>query len=295
MMLVGLVALALALAGGMIDGDRDGVADDLEQRLLAWFAPRFLISADDCASAPAEFAAEAAKPTVVAANGTIYGQAFPAAGGVELHYYHLWSRDCGRRGHRLDVEHVSALLESDGKGGFRARYWYAAAHEDTVCDISHAARAAELNAVDQRPEVWISRGKHASFLRYDLCGAGCGSDRCDRPRPLEAARIVNIGERDAPLNGAVWVRSPAWLLAAKMGTDFPPEVIAAIDGAPAGGVIVATRNGRVQQTVSVGNLSLDKAGEGAGRGAKETSGAVGRSAGAVRRALRRVWSGAGGR
>lgn len=290
-----LAAVALALAGGMIDGDRDGLADDLEQRLLARFAPRFLISADDCASAPAEFAVGRTKPAVVAANGTIYGQAFPAAGGVELHYYHLWSRDCGRRGHRLDVEHVSVLLERDGAGDFRARYWYAAAHEDTVCDISHAARARDLGAVEDRPEVWISRGKHASFLRYDLCGAGCGSDRCDRPRPLRIARIVNVGERDAPLNGAVWVRSPAWLLAAKMGTDFPPEVIAAIDGAPAGGVIVAARNGRVQQAVSAGNLSLDKAGEGAGRGAEETSGAVGRSAGAVRRALRRVWGAAGGR
>jgi hypothetical protein len=201
-MRVGLAAVALALAGGITDGDKDGVADDLEQHLLMRFAPRFLVSAGDCASAPAEFAAGAAKPAAVAANGTIYGQAFPVAGGIELHYYHLWSRDCGRRGHPLDVEHVSVLLENGGESGFRARYWYAAAHEDTVCDISHAARAADLKAVEDRPEVWISRGKHASFLAM-TCAAQAwlrlGPVR--QAQALRAARIVNIGERDARLMG----------------------------------------------------------------------------------------------
>jgi hypothetical protein len=51
----------------------------------------------------------------------------------------------------------------------------------------------------------------------------------------------------------------------------------------------------VQQTVSAGNLALNKADEGTGQGAKKTSGAVGHSAATVRRALRRVWAAAGAR
>ncbi len=301
-----LAAAAIALGSGLGDGDNDGIADELEQRLLIRFQPRFLVSAGDCATAPAEFVPGIASPTVKAANGTIYGQAFPTAGGIELHYYHLWSRDCGRRGHPLDAEHVSVLLKHKGQSDFQARYWYAAAHEDTLCDVSSAARAEDLKAVEDRPEIWISRGKHASFLRYDLCGGGCGAERCDRPKALAVARIVNIGEHGAPLNGAAWVASSAWPLAAKMESDFSPEVIDAIERAPAGGVIVANRTGGVQRTVSAGNISLDKTAAGTSRAADRTSGAVGagrqhagdavsRSAGAVRRSLLRVWSAVSGR
>ena len=72
-------------------------------------------------------------------NGTIYGQAFPRAGNpnqVELHYYHLWRVDCGEMGHNLDTEHVSALLGRGQTSKWKALYWYAAAHEETVCDAS---------------------------------------------------------------------------------------------------------------------------------------------------------------
>ena len=43
--------------------------------------------------------------------------------------------------------------------------------------------------------------------------------------------IINIGEPDAPLNGAVWTSSNRWPLRAKMGSNFPPELVARLDGA----------------------------------------------------------------
>ena len=108
-----------AVPGELLDSDHDGLADRQEMSLLAQFEPRFLISRDDCSSQPAEFTAFAEKPIVVADNGTIYGQAFPRPGHaeqVELHYYDLWRRDCGKRGHELDAEHVSAVLSAMRRG-----------------------------------------------------------------------------------------------------------------------------------------------------------------------------------
>lgn len=53
---------------------------------------------------------------------------------------------------------------------------YSGAHEDTVCDVSSGASAVELNAEDHGPEVWISNGKHASYLSHHQCSGGCGGD-----------------------------------------------------------------------------------------------------------------------
>ncbi|MEO7652776.1 MAG: hypothetical protein ABIZ80_20130, partial [Bryobacteraceae bacterium] len=95
------------------DGDGDGLSDVQEQALLEKFAPAFLISIGECDSLPAEFLPGSKDPQVVARNGTIYGQVSRHKGSsgpgsfVEVHYFHLWGRDCGRAGHALDAEHVS--------------------------------------------------------------------------------------------------------------------------------------------------------------------------------------------
>ncbi len=183
--LFGLVAICCAQApvpDASLDSDHDGLADAQETLLLAQFEPRFFISRSDCSSHPAQFTGDAGKPVVVADNGTIYGQAFPRPGHaeqVELHYYDLWRKDCGKRGHDLDAEHVSAILSRDEAGVWKAHYWYASAHEDTLCDASQIARAATLGAESQGPQVWVSSGKHASFLGPAICTRGCGADRCD--------------------------------------------------------------------------------------------------------------------
>jgi hypothetical protein len=144
---------------------------------------------------------------------------------MELHYYHLWARDCGKNGHDLDAEHVSALLHRQD-GQWRAVYWYAAAHEATPCDASRAARAEALDAVQRGPKVWISSGKHASFLTEDSCRRGCQADVCLPSRPLPVHRIV-------PLDPAApWVQSRAWPLRNKLATDFPDDYLTALEKSP---------------------------------------------------------------
>jgi len=228
----------------LLDTDRDGLSDQLEQALLEQFEPVFLVGKDDCSNVPAEFLRDVAKPTVEREDGTIYGQAFVAkasTAGVsmaELHFYHLWKTDCGEQGHALDTEHVAALVRrsDDGSafGHWEAVYWYAGAHEDTICDVSQIARASTLGAVDHGAKVWISPGKHASYLNGSLCRGGCGADRCESMVPLKTARVVNLGEIGHPMNGSLFISSGAWPLEAKMtSTNFPAGPISRLDAMPA--------------------------------------------------------------
>ena len=140
-------AAQTSTASTISDADRDALADDLEQSLLEKFRPTFILSAGECDRLPATFLPAAKDPVAGAQNGTIYGQAFRrptprfAGDSVELHYYHLWGRDCGRRGHRLDAEHVSVIVNAPSSvesplADWIAKAWYAAAHENTVCDVS---------------------------------------------------------------------------------------------------------------------------------------------------------------
>jgi hypothetical protein len=225
------------------DADRDGLDDELEQSLLGEFAPVFMIGRRECSAIPAEFASGVSVPEVKAENGTIYGQVFPAKTSipgeqtVELHYYHLWKRDCGSHRHPLDAEHVSVLVRTSGLNlsttRWRALYWYAAAHEDTVCDVSQITRAATLKAEDHGATVWISHGKHASFLNQSRCNRGCGNDRCEEMKPLAVKQIVTLGEVAEPMNGSLWSSSPSWPLAVKMsGSDFPALTLERLETLP---------------------------------------------------------------
>jgi hypothetical protein len=226
-----------------IDSDHDGFSDDLEQALLIQFAPKFLVGSHDCSNIPAEFQPGNSTPLVESENGTIYGQVFPAkdsidgAPAVEIHYYHLWRVDCGPHGHPLDTEHVSVLVRAShpdlASATWKALYWYAAAHENTVCDVSQIAHASTLHAEDAGPSVWISPGKHASYLNQALCEKGCGADRCENMTPLASARLVNLGEPGHPMNGSVFIASSAWPLSAKMSeTNFPPAALARLGSLP---------------------------------------------------------------
>jgi len=226
-----------------IDSDGDGLSDALEQRLLNQFEPQFMVGADDCSIAPAEFFADAQTPEVKSDNGTIYGQVFPVkdeagpAGLAEIHYYHLWRKDCGSHGHPLDTEHVAVLVRGSdadfSAGDWKGLYWYAAAHQDTVCDVSQIARASTLHAEDHGASVWISPGKHASYLDERLCGGGCGADRCEDMVPLHAPAPINLGEPSHPANGSLFVSSGAWPLMAKMSsTDFPAAAVERLNELP---------------------------------------------------------------
>jgi len=226
-----------------IDSDQDGLSDALEQKLLIQFAPTFMVGRQDCAGIPAEFMPNIVTPTIEAEDGTIYGQVFPVASlgdglpAVEIHFYHLWKRDCGPHGHNLDTEHVAVLVSGSGRdvetATWKAKYWYAAAHENTVCDVSQIARASTVHGEESGPRVWISPGKHASYLSAALCQGGCGADKCVDMVALRPGKIVNLGEVGHPMNGSLFIASSEWPLTAKMSTtNFPPEPIARLNQLP---------------------------------------------------------------
>jgi hypothetical protein len=222
-----------------LDSDRDGLSDTLEAKLLDQFQPQWMVSKTDCSVRPARFEAMLQAPTAVADDGTVYGQAFRSGSvrdEIELHYYHLWRLDCGQMGHPLDAEHVAVLLRKvpgDDEHGWRAVYWYAAAHEDTVCDASQITRASTLKDEEKGATVWISTGKHASFLNEELCTHGCGGDRCAEMERMKSPGVVNLGELSWPSGGAVWVKSLQWPLAAKMKrSDFNEARIALLERLP---------------------------------------------------------------
>ncbi len=235
-------AQQLQPATDAIDSDHDGISDSTEQALLQQFAPTFFVSRRDCSNLPAEFEPESSTPHALAENGTIYGQVFPsktstpAAPTAEIHYYHLWKSDCGLHSHPLDTEHVAVLVRavtSDPATSWKALYWYAAAHENTVCDVSQIARASTLHHQDNGVRIWISPGKHASYFSETLCQSGCGADRCQAMVALAPAAIINLGEPAAPMNGSLFIASTAWPLAAKMSnSNFPPQQIARLDTLP---------------------------------------------------------------
>lgn len=239
--LLALVLLPLSAAAQIndVDADRDGIPDSLEDQLVERFKPQFKLSASDCDVMPAEFQPGVREPIAVARNGTIYAQVFPVTlpqrdgAWIEIHYYHLWANDCGRMGHKYDVEHVAALVRAgkltDPAEKWEAKYWYAAAHEDTVCDAGNGAKASSLDAEKNGPTVWISSGKHASFLSEQLCKWGCGGDRCANITWLSVPKMVNVGESGAPLNGSLWIDSPLWPMQPKLVSDFTPAMLAQLD------------------------------------------------------------------
>jgi hypothetical protein len=230
-------------AGQTADSDADGMSDALEQALLMQFAPTFLVERQDCSNLPAEFEPNRQAPTVKAEDGTLYGQVFPAKTSTaaqpaaEIHYYHLWRRDCGLHGHPLDTEHVAVLVSASqsqpSQAKWKADYWYAAAHENTICDVSQIARASTLHATEHGARVWISQGKHASYLNAELCRTGCDADRCTGTVAMRPAKIINLGEPGHSMNGSAFIASSQWPLLDKMShTNFPPDPIARLNRLP---------------------------------------------------------------
>jgi hypothetical protein len=256
-----------------------------ESELLAQFLPRFQVAAGDCDVAPAEFAAEAKSPQVRERNGTIYGQVLRVerkdlrGEWVELHYYHLWGRDCGKNGHALDAEHVSGLIQRVGSQ-WRAVYWYAAAHEDTPCDAGMAARADALDSELRGPRVWISAGKHASFLSVESCRAGCMADRCEDTRELAVQQVLPL-----PLE-ADWVRSAKWPLQAKTGSDFPEGLVAALAD-PRQQKLVSVKPYLLPARAALGatGIGMDKTDSSLELAAKKTGGAISTAKKRVKRFL----------
>ena len=169
-------------------------------------------------------------------------------------------------GHRLDAEHISTLVKLGADiEDSRALYWYAAAHEDTICDASQMTRAKTIQAEDHGATLWISEGKHASFLSEFICAHGCGGDRCEQMVPLKTKRIINLGEVGAPMNGIVWLASSEWPLSDKLQrTDFRETRVARVQRLPGTDVLWANPSKRpAQAAISGANAGLGGAATGA--------------------------------
>ncbi len=208
----------LSVAATPADLDRDGLKDSFEQELLVRFLPAFQVHRNDCDGLPAEFAQGEISPKSLARNGTIYGRVVTKTTGknarIAIQYFHLWNRDCGIFPHRLDVEHVTAVVTAkdlkQAAKKWKAVSWYAGAHEDTLCDNSGSIEAVALQAETRGPKVWISKGKHASYLDLERCARGCRTDNCRDAQPMPVSRIVNLGEPAHPLNGSLFIHSRRW-------------------------------------------------------------------------------------
>ncbi len=296
MVLIGLSTCMITAA--QLDSDRDGLTDDFEQQLLEMFRPRFVISASDCAGLPAKIKPGQLEPEVVSIDGTIYGQVFPSALSkdlIEIHYYTLWSRDCGRMSHPFDVEHVSSLVRAESHP--KAMYWYAGAHEGTVCEKSSGARAASIDGSSNGPKVWSSSGKHALYLRKEMCGGGCGADSCSDDLELDRNRpVINIGELNAPANESLWTNSPAWILSDKMDTDFSTGIVGFLDESPNDSVTTLRGRGAVRGAIQGSASVLDGADSAASNtGAAldtanhRTSSGLANATRATGRSLKRAW------
>ncbi|MBY0497594.1 MAG: hypothetical protein K2Y23_25595 [Cyanobacteria bacterium] len=168
------LALAAAVPAAAQDGDRDGISDPLEQALLDRFAPTLVLAAGECDTAPASFVPFRSDPIVRAKDGTLYGQAFPVASRngratIELHYFHLWSRDCGRFGHDLDVEEVSAIVSASHvdvpASLWMADAWYAAAVESP--DVA-LFQIVQMTATTLRVRLRVAAGADADRVWHDV-------------------------------------------------------------------------------------------------------------------------------
>jgi hypothetical protein len=285
--------LLTAVPAAAQDLDHDGLSDLLEQALLERFTPTLLISRHECAGLPAAFQPGSSDPRAIARDATLYGQAFPVVTEdgrprIELHFFHLWDRDCGRAGHDLDAEHVSAIVSAPHADApareWIADAWYAAAHEGSVCDASSGAAARVIDAETTGARVFVSRGKHASYLDRGQCKWGCGGDDCSGDVAVRASAIVNVGEFDAPLNGAVWTHSPRWPMAEKLASDFDPALRAKLESPRTSHVIPLMQRWRAPQApVLAGDTALD----GLATAVESTAGALKTATRTVRSFLRR--------
>ncbi len=270
------------------DSDRDGMDDALEQTLLNQFVPTFMVGRHDCSEIPAEFEPNVEIPTLASEDGTIYGQVFPVAAlsGVlptaEIHFYHLWRRDCGPHGHQLDTEHVAVLVRASDRNvnaaTWKALYWYAAAHENTVCDLSQITRASTLHAEEKGATVWISPGKHASYLNEELCHGGCGADKCVDMTALSHGKIINLGEPGHPMNGSVFIASSEWPLLNKMSnSNFPAEPIARLNQMPDTVIAWANTGSHPSQQIIAVSGSTERALAGSARDTTASLSSAGKS------------------
>ena len=96
----------------------------------------------------------------------------------------------------------------------------------------------------------------------EQCEKGCGQDRCTNAVSLTSGKLINLGERFAPLNGAEWTSSPQWNLTRKMGTAFTPELMTGLESAGGNPAPAKASLAKMQSVIAAMGTTLDSAGVG---------------------------------
>jgi hypothetical protein len=147
--------------------------------------------------------------------------------------------------------------------------------------------------------VWSSSGKHAIYFSRAKCdsGSGCGADTCtDNAELARTGKVINVGERDAPVNGADWINSSAWVLREKMGSDFTPELLAVVESAPPDQAVTVHGRSTYRGTIQVSDTVLESTMSGAQHTSSalssadsHTSNSLQKATNATGRSLRKAW------
>lgn len=201
--------------GGIVDSDRDWLADHCEYTIARAFAPQMVVSAHD-GSAEAE-------PYWAATY-------FKSEGVVRLGYLLSYYADGGEHGWPQFTAHSgdSEFVMVEVKYNAQTQHWYfnqmwLSAHYDAEFfgidgDRSEWVGADRTEWADEhsggRPRVWVAEDKHANYRSYAACDhwymvntnwtqERCGSGTDMRPTRVPVYSDRNVGSSHTPLLTAV--------------------------------------------------------------------------------------------
>ena len=199
-----------------------------------------MVGVQDCSGIPTEFRPGVKKPEPETDDGTIYGQVFPskAAGGAlptaEIHYYHLWRRDCGAMVMRwipsmcrCSCARPAAI--SIPQHGRRCT-GILQPTKTLFAMKSQIARASTPHAVNHGARIWIIPGKEASSGTGSLGLAGCGETNVQHAC-LEPGKLINL-ERLAGREGDFHRLECLAASAQNCNTNFPAGPVARLNQLP---------------------------------------------------------------
>jgi hypothetical protein len=141
----------------------------------------------------------------------------------EINYLTIWEWDAGlQRGpviigpHRWDIERTATFVAGPkgrhDPGAYKVRQTYYASHERVrlggVLSLDNSRYVKYRRGLERGPDVWWSKGKHASFPDLDALGGSTARDSYQKPgevaRPGEYS-LTDVGTLEQPSSEALWI------------------------------------------------------------------------------------------
>ncbi len=207
-------------AAAIVDEDRDGLDDRLEDELAAAYLPFLSLDPDDgCprSGLVARVRRHPDDPTKIL-----------------ITYSHLFERDCGLNGHVGDNEAFGVAIDPGIAAPAGILAIRTASHQNTICErLTECSTCGDgRSACDQAadggqmwPVLYASKGKHGQYASHGACTLfGTCLDRCSLNPARVRPPIVNVGEPAAPLthdltSGGFITAANGWTEAALMNHD----------------------------------------------------------------------------